>query len=195
MSRVGKKPIIIPAGVEASLSGQEISVKGPKGSLSFEIPSEIEVKIEGGKIEFSLKGIEKGRKKMTSSQNKKIHSAWGLCRNVVLGLIEGVSKGFVKKLEIEGLGYRAEVQAEGLNLLIGYNHPIKVQKVPGIDFSVEKNVITVSGIDKALVGQTAAKIRALKVPDPYKAKGIKYVGEIIKKKAGKKAAGATAGGK
>lgn len=193
MSRVGKKPILIPAGVEINIAGQEITVKGPKGTLSFKVPFEIEVKMTNNKMEFSLREQDKDRGKSTSSQLKRDRSAWGLCRNVTLNLIEGVIKGFVKKLEIEGLGYRATVENGDLVLLIGFNHPVKVRKVPGIDFSVEKNVITVSGIDKAMVGQTAAQIRSLRVPDPYKAKGIRYSGEIIKKKAGKKAASATTG--
>jgi large subunit ribosomal protein L6 len=193
MSRVGRKPILIPAGVEVNLAGQEITVKGPKGSLSFKISSDIEAKIDGDKIEFSLREPDKNRGKLTSSQLKRIRSAWGLCRSVTLSLIEGVVKGFVKKLEIEGLGYRASVENGDLNLLIGYSHPVKIKKVSGIDFSVEKNIITISGTDKALVGQMAAKIRQLKAPDPYKGKGIRYLGEIIKKKAGKKAAGATTG--
>lgn len=192
MSRVGKKPILIPPVVQVSLEGQKLSVKGPKGELVFTLPAEIAVELTGSQLHFTPKTGE-SKRKLTSSQAKKIRSLWGLARNIVANLIDGVVNGCEKKLEISGLGYKAELQAGDLSLSIGFSHPVKVKKPEGINFSIEKNIITIAGIDKELVGQTAASIRQLKLPDPYKAKGIKYVGEIIRKKAGKKAAATTTG--
>ncbi len=190
MSRVGKKLVLIPPVVQVSLEGQKMSVKGPKGELAFTLPSEIAVELVGSQLHFTPKTGE-SKRKLTSSQAKKIRSLWGLARSIVANLIDGVVNGCEKKLEISGLGYKAELQAGDLSLSIGFSHPVKVKKPEGINFSIEKNIITVLGIDKELVGQTAASIRKLKLPDPYKAKGIKYVGEIIRKKAGKKAAATT----
>ena len=189
MSRVGKKPILIPAGVEIIINGQEIKTKGPKGELSFSIPSQITAEVKNSQIIFFVKSDTSGRK-LISKQKKNIQSVWGLSRNMVQNMIEGVVNGYVKKLEFEGLGYRAQVENGDLVLNVGFSHPLKVAKAEGVEFNVEKNVITVSGIDKELIGQTAACIRRLRPPDPYKGKGIRYAGEIIKKKAGKKAAGA-----
>jgi len=186
MSRVGQKPILIPAGVQAELAGQNLKIKGPKGELALPVAPEIKVELAEGQILFSLNPIS-DRQKLTAHRAKQIKSLWGLSRNLAANLIAGVVKGYEKKLEIEGLGYRAQVENGDLVLQVGFSHPLRIKKVPGLDFVVEKNVITVSGIDKFLVGQTAAQIRQLRVPDVYKAKGIRYFGEIIKKKAGKKA--------
>lgn len=189
MSRVGKKPILIPAGVEISINGQEVKAKGSKGELSFFVLPQILAELQDGQILFSVRPDTSNRK-LTSKQKKNVQAVWGLSRNMVQNIIEGVVNGYVKKLEFEGLGYRVQVENGDLVLQVGFSHPLRVAQVKGIEFSVEKNVITVSGIDKELVGQTAAVIRRLRPPDPYKAKGIRYAGEIIKKKAGKKAAGA-----
>lgn len=175
MSRVGKKPIEIPKGVSVELKDDEIWVKGPKGELKKKIPTEIKIEINEGKIFLSPK-----------VETKKTNSLWGLTRSLISNLIKGVVEGFEKKLEIQGIGYRAELKGEDLILYLGFSKPIEFKRPEGIKFSVEKNIITVLGIDKELVGQTAAKIRKIKEPDPYKGKGIRYLGERIKLKPGKK---------
>lgn len=177
MSRVGKKPIEIPKGVLVEIRENEILVKGEKGQLKKKIPSEIGVEIKEGKI-FVFPKV----------QTKKTKALWGLTRSLISNLIEGVTKGFEKKLEIVGLGYRAELKGKDLILYVGYANPIEVKAPEGITFSLDKNVITIFGLDKELVGQTAANIRKIKEPDPYKGKGIRYLGEKIKLKPGKKVA-------
>jgi large subunit ribosomal protein L6 len=186
MSRIGKKPILIPQGVEAKIDGQKIVIKGPKGELSREIPPEIGIETKEGKISLQRR-----------ADNKKSNSLWGLTRALVANMIKGVSEGYEKKLEMEGLGYRVQLSGENLVLDVGLSHTVEIKAIPGIKFSVEKNVIRVSGADKELVGQTAANIRKVRPPEPYKGTGIRYEGERIRKKVGKKAvaAGAGAGGK
>jgi len=178
MSRIGKKPVIIESGVEAKESDGRIDIKGPKGQLFLEVPSEIKIEIKDNQIHFSI-----------LKEDKRTRSLWGLMRTLTSNMVEGVTKGFEKKLEINGVGFKARVEGKDLFLDVGYSHPVKVDAEEGIEFKVEKNIITVSGIDKELVGQVAAKIRRVKKPEPYKGKGIKYVDEIIKRKLGKKAAG------
>jgi len=177
MSRVGKKPIEIPKGVEVKVEGSEVIGKGPKGELSQSFRPEIKVELRGEKI-FVLPQME----------TKKTKALWGLTRALIANLIFGVTEGYEKKLEIQGIGYRASIEGEDLILQIGFTHPVKIKVPGGIKFSVEKNIITVSGIDKELVGQIAAKIRKVRKPEPYKGKGIRYQGEVIRRKAGKKAA-------
>ena len=170
MSRIGKKPIEIPQGVTAALAGAVLDIKGPKGELKIEINPEVKVEMKDGKIFiFSEKG-----------------NLWGLYRALIANMAQGVSKGFEKKLEIEGVGFRAMVEGDGLILNLGFVNPVKVKKPEGINFLVEKNVITVSGINKELVGHIAALIRKTKKAEPYKGKGIKYQGEKIRRKEGKK---------
>ncbi len=176
MSRIGKKPISIPEKVEVKIEDQKITVKGPKGELSKQLPQEIKVEAKEGKI-FLFPRVE----------TKKTKALWGTWRQIVFNMIEGVVRGFEKKLEIEGLGYKAMLEGENLLLHVGFSHPVKIVPPPTIKISVEKNIIVVSGIDKELVGQVAAKIRKVKPPEPYKGTGIKYLGEIIRRKAGKKA--------
>ncbi len=176
MSRIGKQPILIPDGVTVKEEGSVLMVTGPKGSLSRNILPELSVAVEGNEIRISPKIM-----------NRNTPSYWGLTRALVAGMVEGVSKGFEKKLEIEGIGYRAQLEGPILQLSVGYSHPVKIEPPVGITFKVEKNVITISGFDKELVGNTTATIRAVKPPEPYKGKGIRYAGEIIKRKAGKKA--------
>jgi len=178
MSRIGKKPVIIESGVEAKESDGRIDIKGPKGQLFLEVPSEIKIEIKDNQIHFSI-----------LKEDKRTRSLWGLMRTLTSNMVEGVTKGFEKKLEINGVGFKARVEGKDLFLDVGYSHPVKVDAEEGIEFKVEKNIITVSGIDKELVGQVAAKIRRVKKPEPYKGKGIKYIDEIIKRKLGKKAAG------
>jgi len=186
MSRVGKKAIIIPSGVQVQANDRILSAQGEKGELSLTVAPQIRFLLAENKIVFSLEPVQSGRQ-LTSKEKKRTQALWGLTRNLVVNMLEGVSRGYEKRLEMEGLGYRASLENGDLVLLVGFSHPLRVKKTEGIQFGVEKNVIVVSGVDKALVGQTAAKIRSLRPPDPYKAKGIRYLGEIIKKKAGKKA--------
>lgn len=184
MSRVGKKPILISQGVQVKIEGQTIKISGPKGELSKEIPAEIKVEIKEENISLSPK-----------IETKRTNALWGLTRAILANMLKGVTEGYEKKLGIEGLGFRAQLSGDNLLLHVGYSHPVEIKAPPGIKFSVEKNIITVSGIDKELVGQIAANVRKVKPPEPYKGKGIKYVGEKIRKKLGKKAVAAGAAAK
>lgn len=177
MSKIGRRPIQIPKEVEIEIKGNLVLVKGPKGVLEKEFPKEIDFKIEKDQIFVFPKKI-----------TKKINALWGLSRAILKNMIEGVTKGYEKKLEIEGLGYKAEMSGKKLVLRVGYSHPVEIVPPEGISISVEKNIISVSGIDKELVGQVAAKIKRVKPAEPYKGKGIKYLGEIIRRKVGKKLA-------
>jgi len=178
MSRIGKQPIEIPEGVEVKIDQDEIRVKGPKGELAQEIPNEIEVTIKDNQV------IVNPKKKTKNSP-----ALWGLLRTLIANMVEGVINGYQKQLEIEGVGYRAILEGDKLVLSLGFSHSVEVTAPQGIEFKVEKNLITVSGIDKQMVGQIAADIRAKRKPEPYKGKGIHYLGEVIRRKAGKKAAG------
>ncbi|MCL5435330.1 MAG: 50S ribosomal protein L6 [Patescibacteria group bacterium] len=177
MSKIAKIPVTIKEGVTAVISNGTITVTGQKGSLSFAIPAGIEVKEEEGNLVISQKEKNKEETK----------ALFGLVRSLVFNMVEGVSTGFNKNLELSGVGYRAQALGDTLTLSLGFSHPVIVKGEQGITFSVAENVITVSGIDKALVGNTAAKIRALRPPEPYKGKGIKYQGERIRRKVGKAA--------
>lgn len=180
MSRVGKKPILIPEGVEVKLEDQKVIIKGPKGELSQKIRPEISIEVKEGKIVV-----------LPKIQTKKTKAFWGLTRTLLANMIEGVIRGYEKKLEIQGIGYKASLDGKDLNLQVGFTHPIKIKAPEGINFLVEKNTITASGINKELVGEIAAKIKKVRPPEPYKGKGIRYLGETIKRKAGKKAATTT----
>lgn len=174
MSRIGKKPIEIPAGVKVALSGDNISVQGPKGSLSRLVHPNVNVAIEADQI--LVRPIDGAAD--TSLQ--------GLTRTLVANMVQGVTKGFSRGLEINGVGYRADLKGTTLNLALGYSHPVEYPLPAGITVEVEKQTkLTVSGIDKELVGATAAKIRSFRAPEPYKGKGIKYSDEKILRKAGK----------
>ena len=179
MSRIGKKPIPIPEDVEVEITDSTVKVKGPKGELQREILSEIKVEKKGREILV-----------MPGQETKRTKAFWGLVRALIFNMVKGVKEGYEKKLEIEGVGYRAKLEGEDLVLQVGFSHPVKIKQEEGIKFSVEKNIITVLGIDKELVGQVAAKIRAVRPPEPYKGKGIKYLGEYVQRKAGKKVASA-----
>jgi large subunit ribosomal protein L6 len=176
MSRIGKLPIQVPAGVDVTIDGQTVAVKGPKGSLSHTVAAPIEVATgEDGVIVVARPNDER--------QNKALH---GLSRTLVANMITGVTTGYVKKLEISGVGYRVQAKGSNLEFSLGYSHPITVEPPDGITFRVEKpTLLHVEGIDKQLVGQVAANIRSLRKPDPYKAKGVRYQGERIRRKAGK----------
>ncbi|RMD86809.1 MAG: 50S ribosomal protein L6 [Calditrichaeota bacterium] len=178
MSRVGKKPIEIPQGVEVSVQDHVISVKGPKGTLTRKIVSGIDVEIADGRIDVKR-----------PNETKYYKSLHGLFRTLINNMVEGVTKGFEKKLEIVGVGYRAEMRNNRLILNVGFSHPIVFVPPEEVQIEVEgQNNITVRGIDKELVGQVAAKIRSFRPPEPYKGKGIKYIDEHIIRKAGKTAA-------
>ena len=182
MSRVGKKPIEIPAGVEVKIEGQKVIVKGPKGELSKEIRPEIKVEIKENKVLLSPQTIIT----ISTRERKKIPAFWGLFRALIFNMIKGVTAEFEKKLEIEGVGFKAVIEGENLVLSVGYSHSVKIKIPKDIKVLVEKNTITVSGTNKELVGQFAATIRKTKPCEPYKGKGIKYLGEQIRRKAGKK---------
>jgi large subunit ribosomal protein L6 len=181
MSRVGKKPIQILPESEVKIENGTISVKGPKGTLSREIPAGILVEMKEKEIIITPVSI-----------NKRNKSLWGLMRMLISNMVEGTVKGFDKKLEMEGVGFKANVEGNNLVLEVGFSHDVKIPAPEGIKFAVEKGVIIVSGADKEAVGQIAAIIRRVRPPEPYKGKGIRYQGEIIRRKLGKKAA--TAGG-
>ena len=175
MSRIGKLPIAVPAGVTVNIAGETVTVKGPKGELKRSLPAEMVIKLDGGSLT------------VTRPSDAKKHRAFhGLTRSLLANMVQGVSRGFEKSLEIVGVGYRAEKTGDKLTLRLGFSHQVEVKPMPGITLAVEgTNKIKVSGINKEDVGQQAAEIRALRVPDHYKGKGIRYAGEKIHLKPGK----------
>lgn len=176
MSRIGRKPIPVPAGVTMTLEGSRVMVSGPKGSLEERLLPGLAINQEGGQVLVTKK-----------ADNPETRASYGLMRTLVNNMIAGVSEGFTRQLEINGVGFRAVVAGEVVNLNLGFSHPIAFSLPDGITAEVDKNLLTVSGYDKQLVGQVAANLRALKKPEPYKGKGIKYVEERIRRKAGKTA--------
>ncbi len=174
MSRIGKLPITVPSGVEVAIDGSDVSVKGPKGELGMTIRGPIEAKVEENTITV-----------IRPDEERESRSLHGLTRTLIDNMIVGVTEGYAKKLELHGTGYRVVAKGNDLELQLGFSHSIDVAAPEGITFAIEGNKITVSGIDKQLVGETAANIRKLRVTEPYKAKGIRYEGEIIRRKAGK----------
>ncbi len=184
MSRIGKKPIEILTGVEVKMEGQKISVKGPKGELVREFRPEVKIELKDNQVLLSA-----------LKETKLARSLWGTSRMLLFNMIEGVAKGFEKQLEIQGVGFKAEVVGEEVVLSVGFSHTVKVKIPKDINITVEKNIIKVSGIDKEQVGQMAANIRKVKKPEPYKGKGIRYLGEQVRRKVGKKVAGTTTGAK
>jgi large subunit ribosomal protein L6 len=178
MSRIGKKPIPVPSGVTATVSGQKVSMKGPKGELSFTVPEQLKVAKTDAGVEVSM-----------LEDTKQARSMWGMGRTQVMNLIDGVTKGYSHTLEIQGVGYRAAMKGKDLQLLVGYSHEV-IHKVPvGVEVKIigaKQELITVSGIDKQKVGQLAAEIRASKPPEPYQGKGVRYQGETVQRKEGKK---------
>lgn len=177
MSRIGKKPIMVPDGVEIKIENGKVGVKGPKGELVRFFKPDISVKLEGRTLVL---------KPVKPDTDKGIRALWGTYASHIINMIEGVIKGFSKSLVIEGVGFRAQLDGRDLVLNLGFSHPVRKSIPPGIEIRVEKNKILVSGNDKELVGQTAAEIRALKKPEPYKGKGIRYEDEVVRRKAGKK---------
>lgn len=184
MSRIGKKPILIPEGVDVKVLGNEITVKGPKGELSCKFLPGIKVEVIDKTVLISLS--ENTGKKLLSGQKKQVQSLWGLFRALIFNMVEGTVKGFEKKLQIEGIGYKAVVEGDVLVLSVGFTNQVKLQIPKGIAVVITKNIVSISGIDKALVGQFAANIRRVKPPEPYKGKGIRYEGEKVRRKMGKK---------
>ena len=193
MSRIGKQPIQIPEGVEVKIEANKVVVKGPRGEITKEIRPEIKIEMKDYDPPATLPQAGPSGKILVVTpriETKKTKAFWGLTRALLANAVEGVTKGYERKLQIEGIGFRANLEGDNLELRVGFTHPVKINAPEGIKFAVEKNIITVSGIDKGLVSQTAAIIRKVKKPEPYKGKGIRYVGEAIRKKVGKKAAGA-----
>ena len=175
MSRIGKRPIPVPQKVTVTIAGQDVAVKGPKGELARTLPPEVEVLQEGETVLVNRR-----------NESRNARQRHGLCRTLVANMVEGVSQGFQKRLEIQGVGYRAQVQGRNLILNVGYSNPVQIEPPEGIQIAVENNVnVLVTGINKELVGNTAAKIRAVRPPEPYKGKGIRYAGEVVRRKAGK----------
>jgi large subunit ribosomal protein L6 len=175
MSRIGKQPIALPPKVKVEVKGQKVSVEGPKGKLQFDLPRHTSLKVDGGNVLVSRQGDD--------AQAKALH---GLSRALVNNMVKGVSEGFVKKLEIQGVGFKAAVQGKTVNMTLGYSHPINYQIPDQIKVVVEENTkITIEGPDKQVVGQVAAELRSFYPPEPYKGKGVRYVGEHVQRKEGK----------
>jgi large subunit ribosomal protein L6 len=175
MSRIGKKPVIIPSGVTIELKDETLKVKGPKGELTLAIHPKVLVEHKDSEITVSVKKPEE----------KTQRALWGLFRSLISNMVVGVTTGFTKVLEINGVGYKAAVTGKKLVLNLGYSHPIEMEVPAGLEAKIEKNVITITGIDRQAVGQFAAVVRSQRQPEPYKGKGIKYNDEVIRRKAGK----------
>lgn len=176
MSRIGKNPVQLPDGVSASLSGQIINIKGPKGELSFTLSDNVSAEIDNGSVIISPRSL-----------SKQARQLWGMSRTMVANSIEGVTKGFRKELNITGVGYRAQLKGNDLSLALGLSHDVVFSKRDGLTVSVPApNRIVIEGIDKQKVGQFAAEIRRMRPPEPYKGKGLRYEGEVIHRKVGKK---------
>lgn len=174
MSRIGKQPIQLPEGVTASIAAQVVTVKGPKGELTYTMHQNIQAEVKDKALIVSV-----------AKSSKDVSALWGTTRANLASAVKGVVEGFQKKLELQGVGYRANVKGQNLELQVGFSHPVLVKAPPGIAFTVEKEVITVAGISKQAVGQVAAEVRAVRKPEPYQGKGIRYVGEIVRRKVGK----------
>jgi large subunit ribosomal protein L6 len=176
MSRIGKKPIAIPSGVTVALDGQAVSVKGPKGQLAWTVTDEIEVKQENGEITFTPR-----------SDTQRARAMWGLSRTLINNMVVGVTKGYEETLELVGVGYRAAMKGHALSMQLGFSHEVDIPPPTGVTFAVPRPVeIRIAGIDKQLVGETAARIRKIRPPEPYKGKGVRYGGEKVRRKEGKK---------
>ncbi len=176
MSRIGKRPVPLPSGVEATVSGQTVSVKGPKGTREFTATDDVTIAVEGGEVSITPRG-----------SSKRARQQWGMSRTMVANLVTGVSDGFKKELEITGVGYRAAIQGSTLKMNLGYSHEVDFAVPEGVTVTCPKQTeIVVEGIDQQVVGQVAAKIREWRAPEPYKGKGIRYKGEFIFRKEGKK---------
>ena len=178
MSRIGKQTVIIPSGTEVNLSGVTFTAKGPKGTLTRDFPGDVTININGSEITFTPNKIG----------NRTINALWGTYASHVKNMVIGVNEGYTKKLILEGVGFKSEVAGNSLNLALGFSHPVKVEIPQELTVTAEKNTITVTGINKELVGSFTAQVRTLKKPEPYKGKGFRYSDEVIRRKQGKKAA-------
>lgn len=174
MSRIGKQSIEIPKGVEVTLNGQQVNVKGSKGQIAIDVHPDIAVAVADNMLNCSIQ-----------HSTKKSPALWGTMRAILANAVQGVHEGFTKQLELHGVGYRASLQGKNLQLLVGFSHPVLVEAPEGITFGVEKETITIQGFDAYSVGQIAANIRKIRPPEPYKGKGIRYVGEHVRRKVGK----------
>ena len=175
MSRIGKRPVVVPKGVTIAINGSTVQVKGPKGELSRTFPADITVAQKGEELNVSRPSDE--------PKHKALH---GLSRTLLANMVEGVSKGYMKQLDIQGVGYKAEAKPFGLQLALGFSHPVQYKAPAGIKFTVDNNTqVKIEGADKEMVGQVAAELRNLRKPEPYKGKGVRYLGEQIRRKAGK----------
>jgi large subunit ribosomal protein L6 len=176
MSRIGKKSITAPNGVNVALAGQTVTVKGPKGQLAWTVPDEIEISQDGAELSFAPR-----------DESQRARAMWGLSRTLVSNMVEGVSKGYERNLELVGVGYRAAMKGRSLSMQLGFSHDVDIAPPEGITFAVGKPTeIKISGIDKQLVGELAARIRRIRPPEPYKGKGVRYAGETVRRKEGKK---------
>ena len=176
MSRIGKKAVSIPSGVTVTLQGQTVTVKGPKGQLAWTVSEEIEVKQEGAELTL-----------VPRNDTQRARGMWGLSRTLVANMVEGVTKGYEEVLELVGVGYRAALKGQALSLQLGFSHDVDLPPPAGITFAVPKQTeVRISGIDKQLVGEIAARIRRIRPPEPYKGKGVRYAGEKVRRKEGKK---------
>jgi large subunit ribosomal protein L6 len=176
MSRVGKKPVVLPSGVKAELKESKLSITGPKGTLTLDVHPKVTLNLTDAEITVTV----------VKEEDKRERALWGLTRALVQNLVEGVTKGFEKKLEVNGVGFKVAVAADKLVMSLGFSHPVNVEIPSGLSVKAEKNLISISGVDKEMVCSFAAKIRALKKPEPYKGKGFRYEGEVIRRKQGKK---------
>ena len=175
MSRIGRKPVVVPKGVTLQVEGNTVAVKGPRGELRRLLHPDMEIAVKDNQFTVARPSDEK--------RHKALH---GLTRTLVQNMVEGVSKGFSKSLEIQGVGYKAEAKPYGINLIVGFSHPVKYEAPKGIKISVENNtIVKIEGADKEIVGQVAAELRAVRPPEPYKGKGVRYQGEQVRRKAGK----------
>ena len=181
MSRIGKQPILIPSGVTVTVDGSQVKVKGPKGSLSLAVHPLVHVVTEGAEILVTI----------ADSEDRQQRSLWGLTRTLVNNMVLGVTTGFSKKLELVGVGYKVAVAGRKVNMSLGFSHPVEIDLPEGITAEAEKTTLTLSGTDKQMVGEIAAQIRRLRKPEPYKGKGIRYAGEVVRRKAGKAAKAST----
>jgi len=176
MSRIGKKPVLIPAGVTLKVDHQTVTVKGPKGELSWTVVEEIHLHHSAGQLTLAPR-----------DESTRAKSMWGLSRTLVANMVQGVTEGYVQNLELVGVGYRAAMKGSSLGMQLGFSHEVDIPPPPGISFAVGKPTeIKISGIDKQLVGETAARIRKIRPPEPYKGKGVRFAGEVVRRKEGKK---------
>ncbi|MEH6677088.1 50S ribosomal protein L6 [Phenylobacterium sp.] len=176
MSRIGKKTVPVPNGVQVTIAGQTVKVKGPKGELSWTVAEEIEIRQEGGELVLAKK-----------VETTRAQSMWGLSRTLVDNMVTGVTEGYERTLELVGVGYRAAMKGQMLSMQLGFSHDVEIEAPAGVTFATPKQTeVKISGIDKQLVGETAARIRRIRPPEPYKGKGVRYAGEKVRRKEGKK---------